>query len=85
MITILSTVTFICNEAFHKTSGITMIHVLQEDEKSYGKEAFKASEYGLQSVLQYFRTMRQIIHIKAVKTIHTRTHYPLYIHCIMQI
>lgn len=64
VITIPSTVTFIGNEAFHKTSGITMIHVLQEDEKSYGKEAFQASEYGLQSVLQYFRTMRQSIHIQ---------------------
>ena len=55
MITILSNVTFIGNEAFHKTSGITMIHVLQEDEKSYGKELFKASEYGLHKCITVFQ------------------------------
>lgn len=53
--TIPSTVTFIGNEAFHKTSGITMIHVLQEDEKSYGKELFKASEYGLHKCITIFQ------------------------------
>ena len=55
VITIPSTVTFIGNEAFHKTSGITMIHVLQEDEKSYGKELFKASEYGLHKCITVFQ------------------------------
>ena len=55
MITILSNVTFIGNEAFHKTSGITMIHVLQEDEKSYGKEAFRASEAGLHKRITVFQ------------------------------
>lgn len=55
MITIPSAVTFIGNEAFHKTSEITMIHVLQEDEKSYGKEAFKASEYGLHKRITVFQ------------------------------
>lgn len=55
VITILSTVTFIGNEAFHKISGITMIHVLQEDEKSYDNEAFKASESGLHKCITVFQ------------------------------
>ena len=62
-----------------------MIHVLQEDEKAMIMKHSKQVNLACISALQYFRTMRRSIHIKAVKTIHTRMHYPLYIHCIMQI